>query len=126
METYQDVQTAGVEILNKLYQNSWRDPEFKERLIGAPSATIEEIIGHSISPDKRFIVEDQSDESIIYFNIPAKPDFDSLELTDEQLEAVSGGDITLGTVVLICGVVALGGLVCYGAGVAVGYLSNKH
>lgn len=120
MNTYNETQTVGLQVLNNLYQNSWNSPEFKERLINNPTATIEETVGHHISPDYRFVVEDQSDSSIIYLNIPAKKDIDSLELTDEQLESVSGGDFFLA-----CAIVAGCCVLAAGVGVAVGYYANK-
>ena len=39
-----------------------------------------------------FIVEDQSDADIIYINIPKDPHSETMELTDEQLDQVSGGE----------------------------------
>jgi len=121
MNIYNENQkVVGEQILNSLYQNSWNSPEFKTRLISNPSSTIEEVVGHKIPTDSHFVVEDQSDESIIYLNIPRKVDIDTLELTDEQLEMVAGGtDFTVGLayvgVVAVCCVVAAG----------VGYLAGK-
>ena len=60
------------------------------------------------------------DPSIIYLNIPAKPDYSNLELTDEELEIVAGGEIGIGGAILIgLGVMALGALVGYAVGEAV-------
>ena len=49
------------------------------------------------------MVEDQSDADIIYINIPRNPASETLELTDEQLDQVSGGEVgaTLGTIAAI-------------------------
>jgi hypothetical protein len=40
---------------------------------------------------KKIVVEDQTDESVIYLNIPAKVNIDDLTLTEEQLEQIAGG-----------------------------------
>ena len=44
-----------------------------------------------ISQGKSLIVSDQTDETIVYINIPAKQDLENMELNEEQLEAVAGG-----------------------------------
>jgi hypothetical protein len=62
------------------------------------------------------IVEDQTSSSNIYMNIPAKPNYENFELTDEQLEVVAGG-IVVGTALVFTAV----GVVALGGGVAVGY-----
>ncbi|RKS95388.1 hypothetical protein BC952_1060 [Flavobacterium limicola] len=119
MNTYTESQTVGLKVLNNLYQMSWESPEFKERFINNPSIIIEEIVGHKISSDYRYHVEDQSDSSIIYLNIPPKNELDSLELSDEQLELVAGGDVIAATLIIggIC-------LVAGAIGCAVGYYTN--
>jgi len=122
MNTYNERQNIGMEVLNKLYQNSWEIPEFKKRLIKNPSATIEEIVGHRISLDNNYAVEDQSDSTIIYLNIPAKKDLDTLELSDEQLDLVAGGEIGIvGTCLIIGGICLVAGAI----GAAAGYYINK-
>jgi lactobin A/cerein 7B family class IIb bacteriocin len=66
-------------------------------LIKNPVAAIEKVIGKDLTNlnDKRIVVEDQTDESVIYFNIPAKVNLNELELTEEQLEMISGGILPL-------------------------------
>jgi hypothetical protein len=124
MNNYNKNQAAiGEQILNSLYQNSWNSPEFKDRLIRNPSNTIEEVLGHKIPINSRFVVEDQSDETVIYLNIPRKLDIDTLELTDEQLEMVAGGtDFMVG--LGYAAVVGACALVAYGVGYYVGNATN--
>ena len=105
-----------------MYQNSWDSPEFKERFIKNPHATIEEMVGHSLPRDNNYIVEDQSDSSTIFLNIPAKKELDTLELSDEQLELVAGGEIGIvGTCLIIGGICVAAGAI----GAAVGYYVNQ-
>ena len=80
----------------KLYaevvQKAWEDADFKKELVANPVDAIEKLTGKKISlPDgKTLVVRDQTDESTVYINIPAKPEVDA-ELNEEQLEAVAGG-----------------------------------
>ena len=83
-------------------QKAWDDPQFKSDLISSPVETIERFTGQksNLSHDQKFVVVDQTDESTVYLNIPRKVEIDELELTDEQLEMVAGGDLAL----FMCGV----------------------
>jgi hypothetical protein len=93
MEYTIEQQEKGAGLLKTLVQRAWESAAFKEQLIKNPVATIEEVTGKDLTNlnDKRIIVEDQTDESVIYLNIPAKVSFDELELTEEQLEQIAGG-----------------------------------
>lgn len=104
-------QEEGAELMKLLAQRAWESSAFKEQLIKNPVATIEHVTGKNVTmfQNKKIAVEDQTDEYVIYFNIPAKPDFDDLALTEEQLETISGGTTA------ICGAYVLG--VCIGYGI---------
>jgi hypothetical protein len=99
-------QKQGEELIKTLAQKAWESSTFKEQLISNPVSTIESATGHKMSTEVNIVVEDQTDNSIIYFNIPRKLDIETLELTDEQLEMVSGGDFIV--VPAMIGCVALG------------------
>ncbi|WP_124019390.1 class IIb bacteriocin, lactobin A/cerein 7B family [Flavobacterium hydrophilum] len=86
-----EVQEKGAELMKTLAQKAWESTAFKEQLVNNPVATIEQVTGKTLPTDKKIIVDDQTDESVIYFNIPAKVNFDELELTEEQLEMIAGG-----------------------------------
>lgn len=77
----------------QVIQRAWDDAEFKKELIADPVKTMEKLTGEKINlPEgQTLVVEDQSDDSKIYLNIPRKVDIDSLQLTEEQLEMVAGG-----------------------------------
>jgi hypothetical protein len=79
---------------SEIIQKAWDDADFKNELIVNPVATIEKLIGKplNIPAGKSVVVKDQTDESIIYINIPAKASSSlDKELTEEQLEFVAGG-----------------------------------
>jgi hypothetical protein len=81
----------------KLFQNivkkAWKDPAFKQELITSPIKTIEKLTGEQIKlPEgKTIIVCDQTETSVVYINIPVKQKTDDIELSENQLDAVSGG-----------------------------------
>ncbi|AUC16927.1 hypothetical protein BTO06_18020 [Tenacibaculum sp. SZ-18] len=117
----------GQEFLNTLIQKSWDSPEFKNQLITNPKQTIKKVTGLDsdvLADEGKIIVEDQTNRDIIYLNIPRKVDVDEFELTDEQLDTVSGGDVVVGTLIVV-GVLAGASLVAAGAGAVVGYYANK-
>ena len=98
----QEQQKQSVELAKILTEKAWESSTFKNQLIENPVSTIESVIGYKMPSDTKVVVEDQTDTSTIYFNIPKKIDINELELTDEQLEMVAGGsDVLLGVVVTL-------------------------
>lgn len=83
-------QQKNSESLNALFTKYHNDETFKEKLINYPTETIKEV-NLMVENNKNLVIEDQSDPNMIYFNIPAEPDLDQMELTDEDLEMVAGG-----------------------------------
>jgi hypothetical protein len=85
--------TKEQKLYQDLVQKAWEDAEFKKELMTNPVEAIEKFTGVKLNlPEgKTVVVRDQSDASAVYINIPAKPDLNELELTEEQLEAVAGG-----------------------------------
>ena len=96
----QEQQKQGQELVKVLALRAWESSAFKEQLIENPVSTIELVTGQKMQPDINVVVEDQTDTSKVYLNIPRKIDINELELTDEQLEMVAGGtDLVLGFLV---------------------------
>jgi hypothetical protein len=85
--------TQEQKLNSQVIQKAWEDAQFMNELKANPVETIEKLTGHKISlPEgQKLVVVDQSDASTVYFNIPKKIDFETLELTEEQLEMVAGG-----------------------------------
>ena len=83
----------GQKFLLSIYENFWRDPQFRERLIEDPIQALNDFTGIEVSmpPNKTIIVEDQTNPDHIYLNIPAQPVLDDVDLDDEQLDFVTGG-----------------------------------
>ena len=85
--------TKEQQLLQQVVTEAWENADFKKKLIADPVNAIEELTGEklNIPEGKTFVVKDQTDETIVYINIPAKQDLENMELNEEQLEAVAGG-----------------------------------
>ncbi|KQM19133.1 NHLP leader peptide family RiPP precursor [Chryseobacterium sp. Leaf201] len=81
------------EVLQSVLSKAWEDQTFRKNLIEDPVNTIENFTGVKIvlPEGKTLIVIDQSDNSKVYMNIPAEPDFENMELSEDQLEDIAGG-----------------------------------
>lgn len=86
----------------EIVQKAWEDPQFKSELMANPAEAIEKATGHKLNlPEgKTLVVRDQTDESTVYINIPAKPNTEDVELNEDQLEAVAGGGLVGGGIFL--------------------------
>jgi len=85
--------TQEQKLFQDVVQKAWEDTAFKNELIANPVATIEKLTGQklNIPKGKTLVVRDQTNESIVYINIPAEQKLEDVELNEEQLEAVAGG-----------------------------------
>ena len=88
-----DKQKKSQELLQTIITKAWEDKTFKEELIANPIEAIEKATGERIQlpKGKTLIVRDQTDESSVFINIPAEPNIEDMELSEEQLEVVAGG-----------------------------------
>ena len=86
--------TQDQKMYAEIVQKAWEDADFKKELVANPVAAIEKFTGRKLNlPEgKTIVVRDQTDESVVYINIPAasKQSVD-VELNEEQLDTVSGG-----------------------------------
>lgn len=83
------------QVLQSIIQKAWEDTDFKSQLLKNPIPVIEAFTGEKVKLTKgqQLVIVDQTAQDIIYFNIPAIPDFNDIELNEEQLEAVAGGGV---------------------------------
>lgn len=86
--------TNDQKILDAIVKKAWEDPIFKSNLIAGPVATLESFLGRPIHlPEgKNIAFVDQTDSSTIFINIPPQLNMDDVELSEEQLDIVAGGD----------------------------------
>jgi len=96
-------------LIETLVSKARESAKFKERFINNSKEVLEEALNIKFPSEKEIIVEDQTDSSKIYLNIPQNINISDLELTEEELERVSGGIVCGGLCVLgiIAGVVAI-------------------
>ncbi len=89
-------------LFSTVVQRAWEDPTFKQELIQAPEQTIRQATGEffTLPEGKTLQVSDQSDANYAYLNIPPQPSMEDMELTDEQLEMVAGGEFIGSAIVL--------------------------
>jgi len=83
-------QKQGQKVLDTIYLKAWTDEVFKKELLEYPKKTLERFFGKKFPNDKEIIVTDQSNADSIYINIPVKPNFEDIELSEEELEIING------------------------------------
>ena len=88
-----DLQMSSEELTKKLILKAWSDSAFKKELIENPKAAIEKELNTKL-PDDVNVKVVETDEKTILLPIPVKP---KGELTEEQLESVAGGSLTVST-----------------------------
>jgi ABC-type bacteriocin/lantibiotic exporter with double-glycine peptidase domain len=83
------------QIIQTVISKAWEDVEFRKELLVNPVEAIERLTGvEVIVPEgKELVIVDQTDKSKVYVNIPSEPEIDNIELTEDQLEAIAGGQM---------------------------------
>ena len=87
------------EVLRLIISKAWEDVNFRKSLIADPINAIENLTGAKIvlPEGKELVINDQTDKSKVYVNIPSEPNIDDIELTEDQLEIIAGGGKTVWT-----------------------------
>src|SRR5262245_9864127 len=107
-----EVGISGESMTWHIIEKSMKDPTFRQRLLANPKTTIEEETGRPYSPGVRVKVVEE-DPDVVVLAIPKMPPAASGELSDAELEMVSGGEGSA----LFCGSTATWNLVCFRCGV---------
>ena len=90
----EEVRSNAEKNLQTIISKAWEDEAFKATLLDDPVSAIESLAGQPLDlKGKKIVVTDQSDTSTMYINIPHNPA--DVELTEEELEAVAGGEFHL-------------------------------
>lgn len=81
------------QIIQMVISKAWENVEFRKELLTNPVEVIKGLTGVDVvlPEGKELVIVDQTDKSKVYVNIPAEPEMDNLELTEDQLEAIAGG-----------------------------------
>lgn len=79
--------------LQKLAEKVKEDAEFKKNLLENPIVGIETFLGRRVTLPKgwKIVVVDQTDPYTIFINLPSVQSAEDVELSEEQLDIVSGG-----------------------------------
>lgn len=108
--------TKEQQVIGRVIERAWEDRDFKAELIADPVAAIEKATGETLTVPEgvELQVQDQTDSSKAYLVIPPRPNMEEIELTDEQLEMVAGGDVTVSVcVTCVISAAIVSGLVGY-------------
>ncbi|WP_308466559.1 NHLP leader peptide family RiPP precursor [Rathayibacter soli] len=65
---------------------SWEDPDFRSKLLADPTATLN-ANGFHVPAGKSVVMVEEDSDTVVHMSLPQRP----TELSDEQLDAVSGG-----------------------------------
>jgi hypothetical protein len=90
-------QNKEEEVLQLIISKAWEDVNFRKNLVSDPIKEIETLTGAKIvlPEGKTLVINDQTDKSKVYVNIPSEPNIEDIELTEDQLEKIAGGGQTV-------------------------------
>jgi hypothetical protein len=80
------------EVERTLVQRSREDEDFRQRLLADPKAAVEQELGRGLPESTEVRVVEESADTIYLVLPPVSPVGQGVEISDEQLEAVAGGD----------------------------------
>ncbi len=90
MKTWQDYEAA-------IIKKAWEDDKFRQELIANPKAAMERVFNIKFPDNMKLEVHEES-PTVKHLVLPVKPGFHSNQkLSDNDLEAVTGGTIFLQT-----------------------------
>ena len=108
----------------RLIEKAWKDPEFKREVVADAKGTLERHLGRKL-PANLTIVVHEEDQNTLHFSIPPAPSNVS-ELSDDELESVSGGTEIVVMATLVVATVVAGSAVGTAIGTAAGATIADH
>ena len=97
METNQEQLQAYAKQYGQVVAKAWADDAFKQRLLANPAAVLQaEGIAVPAGVEIRAV---ENTDKVLYLMLPPKP---GVELSDEQLDQVAGGDTAGTATTLMC------------------------
>jgi hypothetical protein len=93
---------GGTEMKRRLIERSLQDDVFRQQLLADPRAIIEREIGTQLPEDLRVVAVEETADTI-YLVLPStSPVGEGGGLTDQELEAVAGGDAESTSTASLC------------------------
>jgi hypothetical protein len=93
----QDVREARRAVEGRLVDKAWKDAAFRRALLADPKGTLERELEVKLPAGVSFTVLEESPTSR-YVILPPRPRSGDVELSDDELDAVAGGDGTGGLI----------------------------
>jgi hypothetical protein len=114
METNLPQGSTNREMGEALIRKCWKDPAFQKAIVSDPRGVIEKQLGQKLPPNLKIVIYEE-DANTLHFSLPPAPTNVS-ELSEEDLERVSGGtDLFAATLFLTAVTVAAGGVTALNA-----------
>jgi hypothetical protein len=88
----------------RLVEKAWKDPEFRREVVSDPKGMFEKYLGQKLPAQLNIIVHEE-DASTVHLSIPPAPSNLS-ELSDTELEQVSGGSEVAFSLTMLAAVTA--------------------
>ena len=117
---YNEVLELNDDLFKEVYEKYWSSADFREELNESPKEILEKTLKTEFNLEQgtSICINDQTGANKYYLNIPRERAMEKLELTDEEMDVVTGGEIAVGILVL-------GGITLLAGTIAYGYVSTK-
>jgi hypothetical protein len=79
------------DIETHIIPQAWKDDAYKQELLSNAKTVIEREFGVQL-PDELNVHVMEEDSTNLYFVLPARPNLSNAELSEDQLEAIAGGN----------------------------------
>lgn len=84
-------QEKFLEFQNELFNKCWEDENYKKELMANPIEVLARDFEVGFIQGTKVQVIDQTDSNTMSINIPPRPNFENVELSEADLEYVAGG-----------------------------------